>query len=371
MRILQVIPSLADGGAERFVVDLCNTLSTNDTIILCVLGSINERAIFKKYLNDNVRVISLNKKPGIDLSIPRKLKRLINDFRPDVVHTHVRAINYLFPLVLFTARRFKIVHTVHNEASKEVNGVVEKYIRFWLYKKKRAFPVTISNASDKSFRNFYPGVPTNMIYNGREFPSPSTDVSNVKSLIKEYKVNDETKVLIHIGRMEPQKNHEMLISVTKRLVSEGENIILLLIGGMRNNSESKRIMTEISAVDKTFNIYYLGGGKHTADYLAASDFLCMPSLYEGMPISIIEAMASGCIPVCTPVGGMPEMIEGCGFLSEDTTAESYYFALKHAISISKNEQDQMQKLCNQLYQRRFSMNICANSYKVLYAKLVQ
>ncbi len=128
MKILQLIPSLSDGGAERFVVDLSNELTKRgNKVMLCCFFSLNDSAsFFIKDLLSEIEVVSLNKKKGFDNSVFWKLRRVIRKFEPEVVHTHVRTLNYLLPLLFDPFRKFEVVHTVHNDAWKEVAGFKEK-----------------------------------------------------------------------------------------------------------------------------------------------------------------------------------------------------------------------------------------------------
>jgi glycosyltransferase involved in cell wall biosynthesis len=103
---------------------------------------------------------------------------------------------------------------------------------------------------------------------------------------------------------------------------------LLIVGDLREKEVVNRLQ-EISAADPY--IHLIGDRSNIADYLAIADAYCLSSHYEGMPISLIEAFSLGCIPICTPVGGIPEMIEDRinGFLSSETTELAYFNAISN------------------------------------------
>ncbi|WP_449440722.1 glycosyltransferase [Pedobacter steynii] len=80
-------------------------------------------------------------------------------------------------------------------------------------------------------------------------------------------------------------------------------------------------------------IEFIEGRHNVVDYLSIADAFCLSSIFEGMPISLIEALSVGCIPICTPVGGISQMIKHgkTGFLSRDVSVDSYCDVLKEAL----------------------------------------
>src|SRR5699024_8617098 len=104
------------------------------------------------------------------------------------------------------------------------------------------------------------------------------------------------------------------------------------------------------------------------DYLHAGDYFCLSSLYEGMPITLIEAFATGCIPVCTPVGGTPEMVEELdrSLLAESINEDDYAQALKKALDIPQGRHEEIKKRAISLFEKKYSMKYCAAKYLELY-----
>ena len=95
MKILEIIPQLSSGGGERFVVDLCNELSKEHDVTLMVLHSLDKVDFYLKEVSNNVRVVSMNKRMGLDIGLLFRVYRYIRREKPDVVHTHLRAIMYI------------------------------------------------------------------------------------------------------------------------------------------------------------------------------------------------------------------------------------------------------------------------------------
>ncbi|HEX5150802.1 MAG TPA: glycosyltransferase [Parafilimonas sp.] len=371
MKIFQIIPSLSDGGAERFVVDLCNQLAGDrHKVTLCSLFALEgSYQYFKQELLTDVELISLDKKPGFDISVIFKLKKILNKYRPDVIHTHVRALNYLLPILMMDT--YNVIHTVHNDANKEIANDRERRVRYWFYQKKKVIPVTISNESDRTFKHVYPNVTSTVIYNGTRKPAPSTQFETIKRFFEDTRHNNAARIFVHIGRLKNQKNHLLLISAFKKLLEDGVNALLIMIGAERDGEESRQIALAIKkACAGTRNIIWIGGNQPATDYLMLADFFCLSSIYEGMPISLIEAFATGCLPICTPVGAIPEMMDGNDFLATGTTEDAYYRALATAYASPKEKLIFLRDKFMTLFNEKYAMKHCANSYEQLYKDLL-
>lgn len=84
MKILEIIPQLSSGGGERFVVDLCNELSKEHDVTLMVLHSLDKVDFYLKEVSNNVRVVSMNKRMGLDIGLLFRVYRYIHREKPDV-----------------------------------------------------------------------------------------------------------------------------------------------------------------------------------------------------------------------------------------------------------------------------------------------
>lgn len=319
MKILQILPDLNVGGAQSFTVSLCNELAKKNDVTLCVLFPVDENTFMLPRLSPSVKLISLDKKVGLDFGIFFKIFKIILKGDYDVVHTHLRALFYT-SLALMTLRP-KVFHTVHNMADKETGNIQRKIYKI-LFNHFNAVPVGISAKVLKSVQTEYGSRFTESIDNGITPPKCSSDIESVKNEIENYKKDAYTKVFVTIGRIEEQKNHLMMVKVFNQLQHEGMNFTLLLIG--EDPYPEKPILSQLKSIASP-NIHFLGAKSNVADYLACADVFCLSSLYEGLPITLLEAMAMGVIPVCTPAGGIVDVIRHAenGFLSSDISEASY------------------------------------------------
>lgn len=104
-------------------------------------------------------------------------------------------------------------------------------------------------------------------------------------------LNIENKLVIgHIGRFNEQKNHKFLIKIFKEIKKENENAMLLLVGKGNLEDEIRRQVEQLKLND---SVMFLGVRKDIPELLMTMDMFVFPSLYEGMPNTVIEAQATG------------------------------------------------------------------------------
>ena len=370
MHILQIIPNLNLGGAERFVVDLSNELNNlNNKITIITFYNIDKENILLKSINSNIKVKFLSKKRGFDFRFFFKLKNEIIKIKPNIIHSHLRALNYLF----FSFNlNIPIVHTIHNTAEKETLNFYESIFRKYIFKYFKIHPITISNESNNSFIKHYNShlIKSTIIYNGRKQPARSDNLNNVKREISDikFKFGQNVKILINIGRIEEQKNHIMLCNAINRVNDLGYNVVVLILGGYRNKTSDK-ILSDIREINND-KFIIKGEVNNPTDYLFLTDYFILSSNYEGMPISLIESFSCDSIPISTPVGGVPEMIGKDGFLSKSLNEIDMAECIISTISINKEERLQILNNNKIKFKNIFSISSCAQNYNKYYKEIL-
>ena len=363
MRILQMIYTLAPGGAERMVVDLSNELSRKGhEVTLCVLRDDQQSnfGFYKHEVSENINYINLKIPIGLRLTNIYVLYKLIKKLQPQVVHCHLNLVNYLFPLTFFF-NKVVFFNTIHSKPTYEVSNSIEYWIRRYFFSQYKMKAVTISEETSRFFRSYYKTEPFAEIYNGRAVPQPTQVYDEVKAEIKKFR-DEGAKIFLHIGTCNAAKNQKMLINVFNRLVDNGVNVVLMIIGSGFDSDEG-RILKNLARN----NIIFLGQKQNVSDYLLNADAFCLSSVIEGMPISLIEALACGCVPICTPVGGLINTISDgkTGYLSK-TVDENDYFSSVMSFLENKNQVNKEDLI--QYYLTHFSIEECATNYLSLFNK---
>ncbi len=359
MRILHIHPSLQSGGIEAMICNLANEMAKRNEVTFCSIFEINDNDVFIRKLDKTVKVCSLHKhSPGIEFRMLWKIYKFIKDGHYDVVHIHGFFYYYFIPIILLH-HHCKFFYTIHSDAIMENSSWDKKLFRLkkMCFNKKWMRPVTISKASQASFDKLY-DMNSTLIYNGTIKPTPHPiDLSA-------YRQTPHTKILFHPGRITLAKNQEMLCSNCTKLIDEGYDIALLIAG----QNQDKEIYDKISQYFGS-RIIYLGERNDVINIMANADAFCLSSIWEGMPITLLEAMSVGCVPICTPVGGIPEVIMNgeSGFLAKSNQSEDYYVSLKNYLDTDNKI---ISEIRNRIIARFEDFNITKTTlqYENLYEK---
>lgn len=365
MKILQIDYSLAAGGAERLIVDLCNEMSKDHEVTLLTITDfkIANNNFYLYDLSSKVKNINLGKKKGNNIQTFINIFSVIHKIKPDIIHAHLNTIIYLFlPSIIFR-KKIKFFHTLHSTAETASGYFFQEVINTFFYKRKYIQPITISTHSKKSFFNHYKFDNSILITNGRKQLEKTELFNQTKIEISNLKIHEDDIVFTHIARFEAAKNQEMLIAVFNKLLKENFHIILLIIGDHFNTSKAQFLKK-----NNYTGIYFLGTKNNISDYLYNSHAFCLSSSREGLPISLIEALSCGVVPICTPAGGIINIIDDeiNGYLSSDLSAESYYNAIiKYLANQNSIPRDRLQIF----FKENLSIKECAdkhiNAYKSL------
>ena len=354
MRILQVLSTLCTGGAEHCAVELTNELIRQGyKCDIVTLFDVEENNELIKQLNPQVKFYSLHKKLGLDLRCYARLYRFIKKGQYDVVHAHVGAIPYLL-LSTLLLKSVKFVATIHSEARREAGKSISKWNRFLMFQHGLCTPVTISEESKASFDDYY-NMDAPIVYNGVSNYTPGKSL-NLRD-------NEEQLLFIHPASCQIVKNQQLLFKAFTKLFKEYKNIKLYWLGNNKtyyNLYES--LIPEMPEIAK-----FVGVVPNVRDYLAEADAMCLSSKMEGMPMTIIEAFSVGCPSLCTPVGGIVNMIENGvnGMLSDDLEVESYYKMLKSFCELTTEQRKQMRDMAKRSF-AKYSIENSVRGYLEIY-----
>lgn len=353
-KIVFIIPSLDVAGAERMASQLAIYLEKNMYDITLISFFSNRTSISKRLEDCGVKIYYLDKNRGVEFKIIPKIWGILRKIKPDIVHTHLNTLIYAFiPCLLL---KIPVIHTIHNVASKELPSLSSKVHKI-LFQKKIALPVAISPTIQDSISEYYniPKTTIPMIYNGIE----------LEKCIPKKMYNRECKEILHIGRFSEQKNHEMLINSVSKILKKHKNIKLILCG---EGELKKSIEDEVIKMGIASQVIFRGLIDNVFQVLNEADIFVLPSLYEGFPITIIEALGTGVPIIATDVGGVGDIIknEENGVLCKVDADD-----LEKKIEMCIEDFDLRQRIGMRalLTSKQFSVESMGKSYLRLYAEL--
>ena len=290
------MPEFGLAGAEIMCENLVKELNNNGVEVIVVSLYSFHSVITSRIENSGIRIIYLDKKPGLDLTMVTKLIHVFKEEQPDVIHTHRYVMQYAIPAAIYSGVKVRI-HTVHNIAKKE-NTKIARRLNFLFYTLCSVVPVALSEEIKRTIIEEYhlsdDKVP--VILNG-------IDLSNCVPK-KDYSIKGSPK-LLHIGRFSKQKNHIGLIESFELIKHFYPESVLQLIGDGEEKIEIEKLVIE---KELTSSVLFLGLQKDVFSYLFNADLFLLPSLYEGVPMTLIEAMGTGLPIVATDVGGIHDML---------------------------------------------------------------
>lgn len=354
MKVIQIMPEFGLAGAETMCENLCYELKRSEVDVVVVSLYDYHSAITDRLENAGIKILYLNKKPGLDLSMIPKLRKVFKEEKPDVIHTHRYVMQYAVPASI--GMHVKRIHTVHNVAEKEVPENTQK-VNYVFYHSFHVIPVALSKEVRNSISRVYkiPQKKIPVIYNG---------IDLTKCIPKDsYDVDEKYKIL-HIGRFNGQKNHRMLIEAFNELIKGYPNSELTLIGGGELEIEIKRLVKSLGLTDK---VKFEGVTSDVFPYLHKADVFVLPSNYEGMPMTLIEAMGTGLPIIASDVGGVSSMIHTGedGILIGNDKSE-----LKRAfiLLLDKNLRKKIGLKAINTAKTKFSVAVMGRKYMALYSR---
>ena len=304
--LFQIISSLVPAGAERLVVHLLEYLDRERFAPVCIsltdpVGSHLEVRVQQL----GVPLYFLGKGDKMSFEVLRKLDALFRQYRPAVVHTHLLALNYAYPLMI-RYRTPARVYTVHSLAEKDVGLRTAPIVRAlaFRYRVGRVVPVAIAEEVRNSIQKLYGYPNPPLIPNGIPTDEYAPDPNKRAQWRQAHGIETHATIVTHVGRFAPPKNHALLIEAFARVRTSAPLYLLLVGGGELENT----VREQVAALGLESRVCFLGIRADVADILRASDAFVLSSRWEGNPMSVMEAMAAGLPVVSTAVGGVPELV---------------------------------------------------------------
>lgn len=308
--VAHVLSSFGMGGQERVAFDLAvSQLRAGWRVTALSLAPPPDGPLAAEFLAAGATVERVARpKEGVDPMLVVRLARWLRQHRVDLVHTHNRmALIYGAPAGRLA--RAAVVHTKHGNNPR---GGTRLYAGNAAGRLVDAFvAVSEETAETARRRREVPErrllVITNGIELGRFYPQPEARVR----IRRELGIPDDAWVVGTVGRVAAEKNHALLLRAAAPLLGPGARLVIAgdgpLLPGLRELAGSLGV---------TAHAHLLGVRRDVPEVLNALDVFAMSSDTEGLPLVVLEAMATGLPVVSTSVGGIPNVIEegGTGFL---------------------------------------------------------
>jgi glycosyltransferase involved in cell wall biosynthesis len=305
IRLLHLITRLPIGGAERLVLGILRNLDTAQfESVVCCIQDRGELADEAEAMGIPVIALNLMQRGGHDRLVVPALRRLMREQRIDLVHTHLYHANLYGRLA---ARREGIpaIASVHNTYKKR--KWYRHLINRWLARK--TFVVTAGSEDverDLLEVDRLPSTKVVRLPNSIDLARVDTALS-VAEAKQRFGFTPSDLVIGTVGRVEEQKGQAFLLEAFAKLRQrpEGEHLKLLLVGDGRLLPQLRETAERLGIAQAC---RFPGNIAKLAEVYRAIDLFTMPSLWEGLSLAMLEAMASGLPVVATEVGGARDVL---------------------------------------------------------------
>ncbi|MCA9405809.1 MAG: glycosyltransferase [Candidatus Omnitrophica bacterium] len=360
MHVAQIVLTLNCGGLEHLAIQLAAKLKDKgyQSSIICLKKNGELKSLAE---SKGVQVFEFNKKEGLDFGLIRDLTRMLKKQKVDVVHTH-----NLVPLVYGTlAAKLAgkpCINTRHGRANLKSKWLI------WMLNKA---VVAVSNDAKAQLlkNNSILEAKVEVIYNGidlQQYPE-SFNTQEIEDLKSDWNIAPDDFVICTVGRLAEEKDQETLLKAFRKLIKKKAKAILLIAG---DGPLKEKLVKFCEDNALTEHVRFLGYRNDVPRILRVCDIFVLSSFMEGVPLTILEAMAASKPVVATKVGGNPEVvIEGetgylvpCGFPERIETAIMRYYVKRELIKIHGG-------VARKKVEEMFNLDKMAQAYEDLYQDL--
>ena len=383
-KILRIINRFNLGGPTYNVAYLTKYLE-NDYETLLVGGQHDESEESSMHILNNLGIkpviipeMQRSINPILDKIALKKIKEIIHEFQPDIVHTHAAKAGALGRKAAYDLGVKKIYHTFHGHVFHSYFGKIKtnifKKIERDLAKKSTKI-VAISEIQKEELSKVHKICPKEKIkviplgFDLKKFYE--NRVSKRINFRKKWQIKENEIAIGIIGRLVPVKNHSFFIDVVQKAIASSNKKLRIFIVGDGENKENiiqkvKCYHLDYSTDDTIATIQFTSWIKEIDEVNAGLDIVCLCSLNEGTPVSLIEAQASGNPIVTTGTGGIENIVieNKTALISKNNDQATFLNNLMSLIN-SKEKRVKFSKLAIEK-SKEFDYSYLINNVKNLY-----
>ena len=306
IRILETIRQGQVGGGETHVFDLVKSIDKSKFEVEVL--SFTDGPMVQKLNELGIKTHLISTLKPFDFLVWKQIKNLIKSGKFDIIHAHgTRAASNVF----YAAKKLHIplIYTVHgwsfhdgqNSAIRKVREMSEGFLT-----RRANLTIAVSHSNEQDGKTKFGLKNSTVIFNGidgEKFDSIKTNYSEIR---KEFQIDSNKTLVGYLVRMTYQKDPLTMIKAIQTVIAKEQNIHFLMVGNGELLEETKYLAKSLNLMNY---ISFSDFRSDIPDILKAIDIYCLPSLWEGMPIGLLEAMAMGKACIATGVDGTKELVE--------------------------------------------------------------
>ncbi len=371
IKVLEVVSNPNRGGVETMLMNIDRNIDHNK-FQLDFTSFVKEESDYDKEINElGGQVVHLKPIREIGaLKYTIQMKNMIKERKYDIVHSHISINN---SLVLLAAKlagvKIRISHA-HTTSSEKPN-TLKFNIAVSLMKKLNKMCANVYCACGEKAGEFLYGKKALekgkviVINNAIELDKFAEYFGKKEEVREKNKFNKKDLLIGHIGRFDGEvKNHKFIIEMAEKMKKDGqENFKFVLVGKGSREEEFKKLVKEKGLND---NVIFYGLSENIPELLQAFDVMILPSLYEGLPVVLVEAQAAG-IKVLASENITKEVDLGLGlvkFLAIDKGPDVFV----KEINKTNKKEISWKKIYDKLTEKGFNIKVNVKQIEELYEK---
>lgn len=368
MKVLQLISSNGFFGAERVIIELSKELlHANCLSYIGLIG--NNKNEYIDFVNEleknNLKSEIFNCRGKFYLRTIFEIRRFIKNNRIDIIHSHGYKSNF-YGFLSRTNTNTRIIATCHNWLGKSSKMKFYERLDKLVLRRFDQIVAVSDVLAGEILKSGVQKSKVKVINNGVDIARFEV-TSNNSPIKNSLGLREDEKIIGTVGRLTEEKGHIYLFRAFERVNKELPNTRLLIVGDGPHLQDFKSQVTSLKLENK---VIFTGTRNDIPEMLNIMDVFVLPSLNEGLPMALLEAMAAKSPVIATKVGAIPKVIENgkSGFLVEPGAVDALYQKITRILS----NPEEARLLSNNAFEKinnEFSSRKMANQYMEIYNQL--
>jgi glycosyltransferase involved in cell wall biosynthesis len=305
LRVAQIIDMLNIGGAQKQLVVLASHANINNVILTVVsLGSGDDRIICDKLSALGIRIVRFPAPKLLNIQRILLLIKYLYKEKFDIIHTHLSYANIL-GLICGYFVGIPVISTLHSTGHRlEQGNYIRDHLENILLRLFAKRIIAVGYKVEETYRSRIKNRVIDIIPNGVDVPLPLSPAQRLR-VRKSITDNHTDLILISVGRLDYPKAYDDLILAFADYHALHSDTILVIVG---DGPLFPVIKKQVSDLQLNSCVQLVGARDDVPQLLAASDIYVSSSIWEGLPMAILEAMMAGLPIIATNVGDIPRMV---------------------------------------------------------------
>ena len=376
-KIFHISGTTIPGGGPEHIFQLLKRLNRNEwKIIICTS---KDGPYWEEFNSLGIKTYNLALRI-LSLKTSFKLFLILRKEKPDLIHTHGKGPG-LYGRIISSFLNIPVIHTFHGFhyedlpiATRWLHLVVETLLS--LVTDHHIF-VSSGEKNRARVLKFLNEENSTVIHNGidHEYIRNLPVTRNAALKISDSENWKSKKILGTIARLSPEKGILCLLSAFSKAIKKTPDLRLIIIGGYPEEHKDYylRVKNLIDKENLTDYVRILGYRQDTVKILKCFDFYISPSLSEGLPISMLEALASGIPTIATEIAGNKDILcnSTFGVLTEPDSPESLYRGIVKMVHLTQDERDFFSRNGYNRIKTHFSIDEMVFKTALLYKQILK